>query len=322
MTIVEPAGRLTPATDAGTLARFAAAYASAGWPVFPLKPCSKEPLTEHGFKDATSDQAQVERWWRQHRDANIGVRTGVLFDVIDVDGDNGFATLATLVAEHGPLDAGAIACTPGKVVDGTHVGTGAHYFVAVTGLGYTLVGPNLEMKAEGGYVVLPPSVHPHGTGTYEWVMRPSQSERPFTFPPAPAWVYEPKRRREAQRRAELDERERRRSLRPVTSDSVMERFNATASWRELLEPEGWTYSHTHGTNEYWTRPNKPTAEGHSASINESGDGCMYVFSSEAPPFTAGEAVSKFEAFALLRCWGDRSAAAYTIASYWREGSKA
>lgn len=299
--------------DQVTLADSAEECAAEGWHVFPLVPRSKAPLTPNGFLDATTDLGRVRRWWRQHPDANIGARTGVVFDVIDVDGDNGFRTLAPLIAAHGPLEAGAIAVTPGKVKGGVHVGTGAHYFVAVTGLGYTSFGGNLEMKAAGGYVVLPPSIHPDG-GTYEWAYVRAAGE---AFPAAPDWVFEPSRRKEAQRRAEVAERERRRAERPASDgESVMERFNARATWRAILEPEGWTYSHTHGDNEYWCRPGKTPGQGHGASINDLGDGVLYVFT-DGTVFEPGEAYSKFAAYAIVRHRGDFSRAARTLAEWWR-----
>ncbi len=65
-------------------------YADVGWPVFPCRPGSKEPATEHGFFNATMDHRQVERWWRRHPDANVAIATGAPGpDVLDVDRKNG-----------------------------------------------------------------------------------------------------------------------------------------------------------------------------------------------------------------------------------------
>lgn len=62
-------------------------YVSHGWPVFPLRPGSKKPATEHGFKDATTDEDQIKSWWDEGPAYNIGVPTGAdTFDAIDLDG--------------------------------------------------------------------------------------------------------------------------------------------------------------------------------------------------------------------------------------------
>ena len=76
--------------------RQALAYARCGWPVFPVVPGEKIPVTTHGFKDATTDQAQVRAWWAANPGRNIGIATGHPGpDVIDVDqhgnAGNGFA---------------------------------------------------------------------------------------------------------------------------------------------------------------------------------------------------------------------------------------
>src|SRR5258708_4431274 len=55
---------------------YALAYARVGFAVFPCRPRGKEPITKHGFKDATRDEAQIRKWWTRWPDANIGIATG------------------------------------------------------------------------------------------------------------------------------------------------------------------------------------------------------------------------------------------------------
>src|SRR5216683_2586735 len=64
-----------------------------GWPVFPV--VGKRPLTPRGFYDATADARQIQRWWRQWPDANIGIPTGEATGLVVVDVD----------PRHGGLDA-------------------------------------------------------------------------------------------------------------------------------------------------------------------------------------------------------------------------
>src|SRR5258708_38443309 len=61
-------------------------YALRGWPVFPVQPRSKIPATLHGCKDATCDAERIALWWQHHPDCNIGIATGIAFDVLDLDG--------------------------------------------------------------------------------------------------------------------------------------------------------------------------------------------------------------------------------------------
>jgi hypothetical protein len=67
-------------------------YACQGVPVFPLAPRSKFPLISaanggRGLHDATTDAARIQAWWMAHPTANAGLRTGVAFDVIDLDSE-------------------------------------------------------------------------------------------------------------------------------------------------------------------------------------------------------------------------------------------
>ena len=43
-------------------------YAELGYPVFPCEPGTNRPATAHGFKDATTDPARIERWWAERTD--------------------------------------------------------------------------------------------------------------------------------------------------------------------------------------------------------------------------------------------------------------
>src|SRR6516165_7166782 len=55
---------------------FAHAYSRRGWHMFPCVPRGKKPLTPNGFKDATTDLSQIEKWWAHWPEANIAIATG------------------------------------------------------------------------------------------------------------------------------------------------------------------------------------------------------------------------------------------------------
>ena len=53
------------------LIQAALTYAQNGWPVFPLH--NKIPFkNSQGYKDATTDEQQIQTWWTLHPTANIG----------------------------------------------------------------------------------------------------------------------------------------------------------------------------------------------------------------------------------------------------------
>jgi hypothetical protein len=168
-----------------TLLEAALDYASRGWPVLPLRPGNKVPdgaLVPHGLNQATDDLETVEGWFRASPKANIGLRTGVAFDALDVDTD-GWRTLAYLVDENGCLPSGPVVMTA----------NGAHYWFTVTGQGNRArFRPGLDWRGQAGYVLAPPSVHPSGS-LYEWAIPPDEAE----LVAAPAWLVEQLTRRPA-----------------------------------------------------------------------------------------------------------------------------
>jgi hypothetical protein len=149
------------------LFKAALSYAKRGIPVFPCEPGGKRPLTYNGFWDATTNLNRVKAWWGRWPDANVGVPTGKGSGllVLDVDPrDGGPESLATLERENGPLPETARARTGGG---------GVHVFFRYpaekevrNSAGW--LGLGLDVRGEGGYVVVPPS---RTQGSYEWIDR-------------------------------------------------------------------------------------------------------------------------------------------------------
>jgi hypothetical protein len=134
-------------------------YAERGWHVFPLKAQSKEPATAHGLKDASTDPAQIRKWF-EGKDRNIGIATGPSgLAVIDVDNAEGDAAIAPLLG--------------GLRTVAAQTGKGAHLYFRGSAKSRPVL-PGVDVKSEGGYVVAPPSIHPDGHA-YEWFVRPDQA---------------------------------------------------------------------------------------------------------------------------------------------------
>jgi hypothetical protein len=127
-------------------------YANKGLHVFPVQAGGKQPYPgTHGCKDATTDQDQIRAWWTRWPDANIGIATGHLVDVIDIDGPPaGIKSWGRLKVEN------KLPPILGKV--STPRPGGNHLYVPATGRGNgAKVAPGIDYRGLGGYVVAPPS---------------------------------------------------------------------------------------------------------------------------------------------------------------------
>jgi hypothetical protein len=137
-------------------------YASLGLPVFPCR--GKEPLTRHGFKDASSHREHVWHWWRRDPLANIGIPTGPASGwlVVDLDGPEGLANWDRLCNRHG--QAATLEQTTAR---GRHL---LFAYPAGVELGNSAgrLGRGVDTRGDGGYVIVAPSVHPSGR-RYRWV---------------------------------------------------------------------------------------------------------------------------------------------------------
>jgi hypothetical protein len=152
----------------------ALAYAARRLPVFPCLPQDKVPAIARGFHAATTNPETIRRHWRV-ADRNIGIPTGSVsgFWVLDIDGDAGAASLRALEAKHGPLPATR------QVITG---GGGRHLWFKYIGPIQSTAGkiaPGIDSRGDGGYVVVPPSVHANGRA-YAWAVNcaPELAEAP------------------------------------------------------------------------------------------------------------------------------------------------
>lgn len=127
------------------------------------------------------DAEQVQRWARRWPDANIGIITGAVSDllVLDVDpGHGGTESLARLERRYGALPPTLASCTGSR---GLHI-VFTHPGVRI-GPSAGKLGPGLDIRGDRGLIVAPPSLHVSGR-RYEWVVgRPGDA-----LAPVPEWM--------------------------------------------------------------------------------------------------------------------------------------
>lgn len=183
-------------TEPGSHLEAALRYAEQGLAVFPVwgvnddgtcqcgtKRCKdddsagKHPITPRGLNDATTNLARIRAWWQKHPQANIGLATGEISGIVvlDVDGTEGFKSISGRPMPETP-----------KVSTG-RVDGGIHYYFKHPGRkvknSVKKVGPGLDIRADGGYVILPPSRHKSGT-RYNWA-EPFDKDK---LPDMPEWL--------------------------------------------------------------------------------------------------------------------------------------
>lgn len=173
-------------------------YARRGWPVFPLhsikdgrctcgegcgKDAGKHPRIAGGFTHASTVELSIRNWWGRWSDANVGIATGKGSGVFVVDVDprhGGDDTLRDLETQHGAVP---------DTVESLTGGGGRHIFFRYPGYHVKssagVLGAGLDIRADGGCVVAPPSIHLSGQ-RYEW--EASSHPDDVEIAEAPAWL--------------------------------------------------------------------------------------------------------------------------------------
>lgn len=128
-------------------------YAEAGIAIFPCIPNTKHPAVRDWERTASSDIADIEKWWGCE-DYNIGLPVGragwFVVDLDDKDGKEGSKTWASLCHEHG---AAPQTYTVRTTSGGLHL-----YFRATLRNTASKLGNGIDTRGGGGYVLAPSSV--------------------------------------------------------------------------------------------------------------------------------------------------------------------
>ena len=151
----------------GTLSNSACDYRKQGFSVIPLKPKDKEALHEwKQYQEGKATKAQIKSWWEKWPHANIGIVTGEVSGIVVIDCDSKNACES--FAKTYPESTATLQVKTGK---GKHF-----YFKWAPGIrnkaGSTVLGQEVDIRSDGGYVVAPPSIHPNGKA-YKWLNKKS-----------------------------------------------------------------------------------------------------------------------------------------------------
>jgi hypothetical protein len=172
-------------------AKAAVDYVAMGWPIFPLSRGMKIPAVGaskggQGVKDATVDPGVIAKWGKEYPQANIGLACGVAtgFIVVDLDPRNGANETMAELAKKGRAFPPCPTARTG--------GGGAHLLFRYDAKlinSKSKVGPGIDIKTTGGYIVASPSFVKQpsdsiGDGNYTWVTHP----RDIAPPRMPIWL--------------------------------------------------------------------------------------------------------------------------------------
>jgi hypothetical protein len=137
-------------------------YVRRGWHVLPLWPGSKQPMMlTNGLYDATLDEFAVRRWWGDHPEANIAIRTGRISGVLGVcpDSYKPECRWPELEREHGVINTYRDASASGgqhllfRMPSRIKVKTQSDKSSAISGV---------DIRSDGSYVIMPNSVFDGG----------------------------------------------------------------------------------------------------------------------------------------------------------------
>lgn len=168
----------TSGTPSSPLAA-ATEYLARGWSIIPVEPRGKRPLLAWSeYQKRRPTDVEVAEWLSRWPAANVGVVTGTVSGIFVLDIDN--ADGRTTAMGRG-LSSTVASATGGG---GWHL-LYRHPGFEVRNFARRL--PGLDLRGDGGFIVVPPSVHPSGR-PYKWLDNHSPDDLPLAN--APEWLVE------------------------------------------------------------------------------------------------------------------------------------
>ena len=170
-------------------------YTKLGWSIFPIfgvkngKCCcgnddcnnqGKHPMTRNGFHNATSDISMITKWMAKYpKSINWAVATGAKSGIVVIDID--------------PRHGGDKSIKNFEIPDTLSASTGGggtHYYFSYPGFKIKsnsgVIADGIDVRGDGGYVILPPSTHLKGK-QYKWEKNFTPT---FKLAGTPKWVYD------------------------------------------------------------------------------------------------------------------------------------
>lgn len=138
-----------------TVYEYAVAYRKMGWSVIPVPVGRKIPaIPWKKYQEQYATDEELRSWFF-NKNTNIGLVTGRISNVIVVDEDSYKSEFERIIA-------------PSPVRVRTGGGGVHHYFRYSEGVRNAVLKSKTDIRGDGGYVLLPPSIHSSGN-SYTWI---------------------------------------------------------------------------------------------------------------------------------------------------------
>ena len=145
---------------------YAIEYVDSGWSILPVKPEDKRPYMTNWlqYNHTRASKEMAVNWFKQLSGAGIGVVTGKISNMVVLDVESYCPT---------PIEE-LLKMYPTQMISRTGSG-GYHLFYQypqnVTKISNRVgIFEGADLRADGGFIVLPPTIHPNGN-RYEWIKK-------------------------------------------------------------------------------------------------------------------------------------------------------